>query len=119
MIEITKLEEINSIESAKIRIYLKRRLKEIGYELNPLTEGSFLYVEDPQEFQQSHKLQGVTLPSIEQGLFAHIEAVTVHLGIFEISLLFNNEYLLSIVVDQNSCSEEFLQLISMDVLNEE
>ena len=114
MIEITKLEEIKAIESVKIRIYLKRRLKEIGYELNPLTEGSFLYVEDPQAFQQSHKLQGVTLPSIEQGLFTHIEAVTVHLGIFEISLLFNNEYLLSVIISSKSCSEEFLRLISMD-----
>ena len=114
MIEITKLEEIKSIESAKIRIYLKRRLQEIGFELNPQIEGSFLYVDLPQVLHQSHQLRGMTLPSIEQGLFTHIEAVTVHLGIFEISLLFNNEYMLSLIVQKNSCSEEFLQLISMD-----
>ena len=114
MIEITKLEEIKDIESVKIRTYLKKRLREVGYELNPQTEGSFLYVKDPELFHHSQKLSGVTLPSIEQGLFSSVEAVTVHLGIFEISLLFNNEYLLSIVVDENSCSEEFLQLISMD-----
>ncbi len=119
MIEITKLEEIKAIESAKIRIYLKKRLREVGFELNPLTEGSFLYVEDPEELEQSHKLQGVTLPSIEQGLFTHIEAVTVHLGIFEISLLFNNEYILSIVLDQNRCSEDFLQQIGLGAFNEE
>jgi len=118
MIEITKPEEINSIESAKIRTYLKRRLREVGYELNSQTEGSFLYVEDPKLLHHSHRLCGVTLPSIEQGLFTSVEAVTVHLGIFEISLLFNNEYLLSIVVDENRCSEEFLQLISMDEFNE-
>ena len=118
MIEITKPEEIKAIESAKIRIYLKRRLMEVDYQLNVLSEGSFLYLESPELLHQSHKLKGVTLPSIEQGLFSNIEAVTVHLGIFEISLLFNNEYLLSIIVEENSCSEEFLQLISMDAFNE-
>jgi len=114
MIEITKPEEVNVIKSAKIRIYLKRRLREVGYELNPLTEGSFLYVEDPQELQQSHRLLGVTLPSMEQGLFSTVEAISIELDIIEISLLFNNEYLLSIVVDHNNCSEDFLQQIGLD-----
>ena len=118
MIEITKPEEVNVIKSAKIRIYLKRRLMEVGYELNPLIDGSFLFLEEAEELQQSHKLLGVTLPSIEQGLFTHIEAVTVHLGIFEISLLFNNEYLLSIVVCKNSCSEAFLQQLGVDDFDE-
>ena len=118
MIEITKLEEIKAIESAKIRIYLKKRLREVGFELNPLTEGSFLYVEDPGELEQSHKLQGVTLPSIEQGLFSNIETITADLDIFEISLLFNNEYLLSLIIYSKNCSETFLQQLGVDDFNE-
>ncbi len=119
MIEITKTEDIKAIKSAKIRIYLKRRLGEVGYRLNPQTEGSFIFIEDPLELQQSHKLQGVTLPSVEQGFFTQIESVFVYLDIIEISLLFNNEYMLSVVLSKNRCSEDFLQQIGLGAFNEE
>ena len=115
MIEVTNLEEVSAIKSPKIRDYLQRRLKEVGYELNPKREGSFLYVENPELLEHKHYLVGVTLPSIGEGLLTQREAVTIKLDIIEISLLFNNEYLLSIVVDKNSCSDKFLQQIGLEV----
>jgi len=115
MIEITTPLEIKLVSNEIIRTYLQHRFKEIGTPPNPLTEGSFVYVEDFHQLSQPHSLIGVTLPSIEQGLFAQTEAVAVFNGIIEITLLFNNEYLLSIVLEQKLCSKEFLALIGLEV----
>ncbi len=113
MFEITKPEEINAIKSPRIRLYLKRRLREIGYTLNPLSEGSFLYVDDPELLYQSHRLIAVNLSSIEQGLFSKIETTVVHLGIIEVTLLYNNEYTLSIVLECKRCSTHLLTLLDI------
>ena len=45
----------------------------------------------------SHRLSYVTLPSISEGLFRNIEGITIKGDIVEVSLLFCNEFLLSVI----------------------
>lgn len=97
MIEVMCPNDIGKISSPEIRAYLHKRFKEIGYPLIPHIEGYFLYVQDFSLLYESHVLKHLILPSIAEGLFDKIEGVTVDGDILEVSLLFNNEFLMSLV----------------------
>ncbi len=97
MVEVMTQSDILKINLPQVQNYLERRFKELEYPLQPSTEGYFIYVEDFTALQVSHRLTFVTLPSIAEGLFRHIEAISIKDDIVEVSLLFNNEFLLSLI----------------------
>ena len=105
MIEVMTQSDIAKVDVLAVQTYLHKRFKELEYLLNPITEGYFIYVKDFTSLQVSHRLTYVTLPSIAEGLFRHIEGITIKEDIVEVSLLFNNEFLLSLIfygLDANS-----------------
>ena len=97
MIEVMTQSDILKINLPQVQNYLVTRFKELEYPLQPSTEGYFIYVEDFTSLQVRQHLTYVTLPSISEGLFRHIEAITIKDDIIEVSLLFNNEFLLSVI----------------------
>lgn len=112
IIEVIEIEDIEKIDSTEIKAYLKKRFRQLYYPLRPAIDGYFLYVDNPALFDQEHTLRHVILPTVEQGLFRHIEGVKIGHNIIEISLLFNNEFLLSIVLLKSRCNDKFLQMIN-------
>lgn len=97
MVEVMNTKDIEKITSTEMQTYLFKRFKEINYHLIPHVEGYFLYVEDFTSLYKSHQLSHLILPSISEGLFDHVEGVSIDGDIVEVSLLFNNEFLMSLV----------------------
>ncbi len=106
-------DDLQRVSDPKVQQYLQKRFDEIAYILIPHIEGYFLVVNNFSQLYQSHTLQYVTLLSIAEGLFDHVEAVSVESDIVEVSLLFNNEFLLSIVFPQ--LSADHLAVIRKEV----
>ena len=97
MIEVMSKSDIVKVDVLPVQTYLHKRFKELKHPLEPSTEGYFVYVGDFTSLQGSHRLRYVTLPAISEGLFRNIEAVSIKDDIVEVSLLFNNEFLLSLI----------------------
>ena len=97
MVEVMNEKDIAKIDLLPVHTYLHKRFKELEHPLEPSTEGYFIYVKDFTTLQVSHRLTYVTLPSISEGLFRHIEAITIKDDIVEVSLLFSNQFLLSVI----------------------
>ncbi len=105
MIEVMYSEDIEKINAPAVQVYLHKRFKEIDHTLIPHIEGYFLYVEDFSLLLTSHRLKHLVLPSIAEGLFDRVEGMALEGEIVEVSLLFNNEFLMSLVfhgLDQKS-----------------
>jgi len=112
MIEVMYLRDVKKIDNPEVASYLCKRFKEIDYTLIPQIEGYFLYVEDFSLLLESHRLKYLILPSIAEGLFNDIEGVSVEGDIVEVSLLFNNEFLMSLVF--NSLDQKSLEIITKE-----
>jgi hypothetical protein len=97
MIEVFQMMDIANIGIGEVKDYLYRRFKEIGYELDPQREGYFVYVDDFSMLYEHHHLTYFTLPSLDEGLLNCIEAIDREDDLVEVSLLFNNEFLISLV----------------------
>ena len=107
MIEVMHPNDIEKIDVPELQVYLRKRFKEIDYTLIPHVEGYFLYVEDFSLLLESHRLKYLILPSLADGLFNDVEGVSEEGDIVEVSLLFNNEFLLSLIfksIDQRNLS---------------
>lgn len=111
MIEVMSINDIGSITSAAMRKYLFKRFEEIGT-LNSQTEGYFLVVNDFALLQERQPLHYVCLPSISDGLFDHVEGVAVEGDIVEVSLLFNNEFLMSLIF--SDLDEKSLEIVTKE-----
>ena len=111
MIEVMSINDIGSITSVAMRKYLFKRFEEIGT-LNPQTEGYFLVVNDFALLQERQPLHYVCLPSIAEGLFDEVEGVSVEGNIVEASLLFGNEFLMSLVF--NGLDEKSLEIVTKE-----
>lgn len=112
MIEVMYPIDIEKINSSEIQAYLFKRFKEIDYSLMPHIEGYFLYVKEFSLLYERHRLKHFTLPSITEGLFDEVEGVSVEGDIVEVSILFNNEFLMSLVF--NSLDEKSLEIITKE-----
>ena len=112
IIEVMYPNDIDKISSPEIQAYLYKRFKEIDYSLIPHVEGYFLYVKDFSLLYESHNLNYLILPSIGEGLFDHIEGISVEDDIVEVSLLFNNEFLMSLVF--NGSDEKSLEIVTKE-----
>jgi len=110
MIEVMTPNDIEEINVPEVQAYLYKRFKEIAYTLIPQIEGYFLYVEDFSLLYESHQLMHIILPSIEEALFDRLEGLSVEGDIVEVSLLFNNEFLISLVF--KGLDQESLEVIS-------
>ena len=97
MIEVMCPQDIEKITSPVVQTYLHKRFKEIGYVIDPEIEGYFIYVPDFAQLHQTQDLTYLILPSIEEGLFDRPEGISITGDIVEVSLLFNNEFLISLV----------------------
>ncbi len=97
MVEIFQPQDVLDVSPISVQRYLLTRFTEIGYTLNPKSEGYFIYVDDFTELTQTQSLSYITLPSLEEGLFSSVEDITIKGDIVEVSLLFNNEFLLSLI----------------------
>ena len=112
MIEVLQPEDIEKIDVPEVQAYLHKRFKEIDYRLTPHIEGYFLYIDAFLLLYKSNQLKYLILPSITEGLFDKVEGVSVEGDIVEVSLLFNNEFLMSLIfkgLDQKS-----LEVITKD-----
>ena len=112
MIEVMYPQDIEKISSLEIQVYLHKRFKEIDYSLIPEIEGYFLFVENFSLLYESHRLKYLILPSIAEGLFDNVEGVSVESNIVEVSLLFNNEFILSLLF-------KGLEQKSLEIVNKE
>lgn len=112
MIEVMSTNDIGKIDSQEIRTYLHKRFKEIDYALTPNIEGYFLYVKEFTLLYVNHRLTHLVLPSIGEGLFDHVEGVSVEGGIVEVLLSFSNEFLISLVF--SGLDEKSLEIITKE-----
>ncbi len=113
MIEVMNTNDIEKIDVPEIQAYLYKRFKEIDYTLIPQIEGYFLYVEAFSLLLTRHRLKHLILPSIADGLFDRIEGVSVEGDIVEVSLLFNNEFFMSLVF--NGLDEKSLEIVNKEI----
>ncbi len=107
LIEIFSPKELNTLAYPAVKEHLKQRFKEIGGIKDPSTEGYFVFVEHFHDLYQRNNLRYVSVSSIDEGLFRHIEGFTIKNDIVEVSLSFNNEFLLTLVfygLDEQSIS---------------
>ena len=116
MIEVMYVRDVKKIDDPEVASYLHTRFQEIDHILHPQTEGYFLYVEKFQLLYERHIQHYFTLPSIEEGLFERVEAVDIHGDIVEVSLLFNNEFMMSLVFYK--LKQEYLEIITKESKNE-
>ncbi len=108
MVEVMHSSDIGKIRSPDVQ----KRFTEIDNRLIPQIEGYFLYVEDFSLLYESHQLKHFILPSIKEGLFDRVEGVSVEGDIVEVSLLFNNEFLMSLVF--KGLDQESLEVITKE-----
>ena len=72
MVEIFQPQDVLDVSPISVQRYLLTRFTEIGYTLNPRSEGYFIYVDDFTELTQTQSLSHITLPSLEEGLLAQL-----------------------------------------------
>jgi len=113
MVEVMYPRDIEKINDPEVASYLHKRFQEIDHVLHPQTEGYFLYVEAFTSLYKKNTQYYLVLPSIQEGLFNKIENVEVENGVVEVSLLFNNEFMISLIF-HNLTAEE-LQVITKEV----
>jgi len=97
LVEIQRLTDIDKVHDLQVQQYLQKRFNEIQGIDTPVSEGYFVFVEDFKELYYRNNLQHTSLLSIDEGLFNNVEDIHIKHGIMEVSLLFNNEFLLSLV----------------------
>ena len=105
--ELFTINDVERLPHPILKQYLKERFEEIGGIKAPRVDGYFVYVENFKILYQRNALRYVTLSSIAEGLFRNIEGVTIKQDIVEVSLLFNNEFLITLVfygLDEESLS---------------
>lgn len=113
MIEILDDNDINRIASQRVREHLHKRFQEIGGIQNPSVEGYFVYVDDFEQLYHRNMLRFVDLPGIEDGILKYNEGVLQYGEIVEVSILFNNEFLLTLVLDDLGEDQKSLVFSSM------
>ena len=109
MVEVMYPRDIEKINDPEVASYLHKRFQEIDHALHPQTEGYFLYVEDFTSLYKKNIQHYFVLPSISEGLFDSVENVEVGNGVVEVSLLFNNEFMMSLIF--HNLTSEQLQII--------
>ena len=109
MIEVMYLRDVEKIDDLEVASYLHKRLQDIDHILHPQTEGYFLYVEDFTSLYKKNIQHYFVLPSIEEGLFNSVENIDVQGNILEVSLLFNNEFMISLIF--HNLTQEQLKII--------
>ena len=112
MIEVMYLRDIEKITDPEVESYLHKRFQEIAHTLHPQTEGYFLYVEDFNSLYQKNMQRYFTLPSIDEGLFERVEKVDRQGNIVEVSILFNNEFMMSLIF--HNLTQEQLKIITKE-----
>ena len=113
MIEVMYPRDIEKIDNSEVASYLHKRFQEMDHILHPQTEGYFLYVEEFNSLHKKNIQHYFTLPSISEGLFDRVENIEIENGVVEVSLLFNNEFMMSLIF-HNLTAEE-LQIIRKEV----
>ncbi len=116
MIEVMHLRDVEKIDNPEVASYLHKRLQEIDHILHPQTEGYFLYVEEFTSLYKKNIQHYFVLPSIEEGLFERVESIDIQGDIVEISLLFNNEFMMSLIFYK--LKQEYLEVITKENKNE-
>ena len=109
MIEVMYPRDIEKINNSEVASYLHKRFQEIDHTLHPQTEGYFLYVEEFSSLYKKNIQHYCVLPSIDEGLFDSVEKVDIQGLIVEVSLLFNNEFMMSLIF--HNLTSEQLQII--------
>ena len=112
MIELMYLRDLEKIDNPEVASYLQKRFQEIDHVLHPQTEGYFLYVENFSSLYEKHTQHYFTLPSIDEGLFERVEKVDIQGNIIEVSILFNNEFMMSLIF--HNLTEDQLQIIAKE-----
>ena len=112
MVEVMYLRDAEKIDDAEVARYLHKRLQEIDHILHPQTEGYFLYVEDFTSLYKSNIQHYFVLPSIDDGLFNSVKNIDVQGNIVEVSLLFNNEFMMSLIF--HNLTQEQLKIITKE-----
>jgi hypothetical protein len=113
MIEVMYPRDIEKINDPVVASYLHKRFQEMDHILHPQTEGYFLYVEEFSSLHQRHSQHYFTLPSIDEGLIDSVENVKIEGNIVEVSILFNNEFMMSLIF--HNLTSEQLQIITKEV----
>ena len=116
MIEVMYPGDIEKITSPDIQAYLHKCFKEIANPLVPEREGYFIYVDEFPLLYRSHHLMYFTLPVIADGLFNHVEGISMEGDIVEVSLLFSNEFLITLVF--KGLDKKNLEIITKDRIDE-
>jgi len=116
MIEVMYLRNVEKIDNPEVTSYLQKRLQEIDHILHPQTEGYFLYVEEFTSLYKKNIQHYFTLPSIDEGLFDRVEKVDIQGLIVEVSILFNNEFMMSLIFYK--LKQEYLEIITKENKNE-
>ena len=109
MIEVMYIRDIEKIDNPEVASYLHKRFQEMDHILHPPTEGYFLYVEDFSSLHKKNIQHYFVLSSIDDGLFNSVENVDIQGSIVEVSLLFNNEFIISLIF--HNLTQEQLKII--------
>ena len=112
MIEVMYLRDAKKIDNPEVASYLRKRFKVIDHVLHPQTEGYFLYVEDFSSLYKNNIQHYFVLPSIDDGLFDSVENVDIQGSIVEVSLLFNNEFMMLLIF--HNLTQEQLKIITKE-----
>ncbi len=112
MIEVMYLRDVEKIDNPEVASYLQKRLQEIDHILHPQTEGYFLYVEEFTSLYKKNMQHYFTLSSIDEGLFERVESVDIQGDIVEVSILFNNEFMMSLIF--HNLTQEQLKIITKE-----
>lgn len=111
IVEVMNEVDIPKVGNKAVQRYLQQRFTELEVPLDAEREGYFLYIEETKLFEKEQQLTFAVLPSIEQGLFDRFEDTTLRDGIVEMSLLINNEFMLSIIMLEANLSSAFCKRI--------
>jgi len=111
IVEIMNEADIQKVGDIAVQSYLQQRFTDLEAPLDAKHEGYFLYIEDTEVFEKEQQLTFAVLPSIEQGLFSRFEDTMLRDGIVEMSLLINNEFMLSIIMLEANLSSTFCKRI--------
>ncbi len=116
MIEVMYLRDVEKIDNPEVASYLQKRFQDIDHVLHPQSEGYFLYEEDFTSLYEKNTQHYFVLPSIDEGLFDRVEKVEIQGNIVEVSILFNNEFMISLIL--HNLSQEYLEIITKEKKNE-
>ena len=112
MIEVMYLKDVDKIDNPEVANYLQKRFQEINHVPHPQSEGYFLYVENFSSLYEKRTQHYFVLPSIDEGLFERVEKVDIQGNIIEVSILFNNEFMISLIL--YNLPQEYLKIITKE-----